>query len=335
MRKQVLAPERVTFLLTMVAYLRDVGSASVAEIAERFAVPPELVRTLVRFLGTAGVPGETLSYQDEDLFDIDWDALDQHDVVSLTRTVGVDETPRFAPLETAALIAGLQALTGMLSPEDAELARATAAKLGAALGAAPTAPVSVTDVQDDARLPELVSAIEAERTVTFVYRDASGTDSQRTVRPHSLTQGAGTWYLRGYCEDRRADRTFRVDQMSEVRVRDLSGADESLHESYPPANTSTFDEPYRNASEGIDIADTAAIVALVTEAALPQLAGFAPEVLDEAQDGRVRVRVDAWHAGTAVQLVQVVPGDVEIESPEAARAAVRQWSERALSAYGA
>lgn len=329
MRKQVLAPERVTFLLSLVAYLRDAGSATVAELAERFSVPPELVRSLVRFLGTAGVPGETLNYQHEDLFDIDWDALEQQDVVSLTRTVAVDDAPRFAPMETAALIAGLQALTGMLGPEDAELARATAAKLGSALGAGAAAPMSVTEGPGDARLPQLVAAIEADRPVAFVYRDASGSDSRRTVRPRSLTQGSGTWYLRAYCFDRAADRTFRVDQMRDISVGRASAAGSERLGDAPASR------PTRGAAADAGAPAMTHLIARVSETALAQLAGFDPEVLEQADDGRLRVRIEAWHRGTAVQLVQVLPGDVEIESPESARAAVREWTDRALSAYGA
>ncbi|MEJ6489278.1 WYL domain-containing protein [Leucobacter sp. USCH14] len=332
MRKQVLAPERVTFLLSLVAYLRDVGAATVTELSERFSMPPNLVRGLVRFLGTAGVPGETLNYQHEDLFDIDWDALEQRDLVSLTRTVAVDDAPRFAPMETAALIAGLQALTGMLGPEDAQLARATAAKLGTALGAESQAPMSVTDAPENANVPQLLAAIEADRPVSFVYRDASGSDTRRSVRPLSLTQGSGTWYLRGYCFDRAAERTFRVDQM-----RDLSG--EAVHDD--GSGGSASDGAARmSAPTAIDAVPAAAaspteIVARVSEAALARLAGFSPEVIEQADDGRLRVRIEAWHRGTAVQVVQVLPGEVEIVSPDTARAAVREWAERALAAYGA
>ncbi|GAA2188126.1 YafY family protein [Leucobacter alluvii] len=341
MRKQVLAPERVTFLLSLVAYLRDTGSATVGELAERFSVPPELVRTLVRFLGTAGVPGETMNYQDEDLFDIDWDALEQQDLVSLTRTVAVDDAPRFAPMETAALIAGLQALTSMLGPEDAALARATAEKLGTALGATPEAPMSVTDGPGDARVPELVAAIEEGRAVSFVYRDASGSDSRRTVRPQSLTQGSGTWYLRGYCFERLADRTFRVDQMRELERAEIPGAAGAAPGTADPAGSDAPLVPVPVAAPPATAAEQPMahegpvhITARVTEAALAPLEGFAPEVLEQIEDGRFRVRVEAWHRGTAVQIVQVLPGGVEIESPDWARASVREWTERALAAYG-
>src|SRR5690606_8932644 len=84
------------------------------------------------FLGTAGVPGETHTYQPEDLFDIDWDAFEQDDIVSLTQTVAIEETPRFSASEYAALIAGLHALQDVLPEADRAVAATTAAKLAQA-----------------------------------------------------------------------------------------------------------------------------------------------------------------------------------------------------------
>lgn len=328
MHKNLIAPDRVLLLLSLVPYLREHGPTPVSQLAAAFDVQPELLRTLVRFLGTAGVPGETLSYQHEDLFDIDWDALERDDVVSLIRTVAVDEAPRFAPTETAALLAGLHALTPLLPPEDAELARRTAAKLGAALGVTERQPLSVTAEPEDSRIPGVVSAIEAARVLAFEYRDASGAATSRRVAPIELSQGSGTWYLRAFCLDRRAERTFRVDQMR--GLRELAEAAEPREAAEPARSVMTE------------------IVALVSERALSRIGGFAPEVLEaevleagsleaavlEAEDGRLRVRVEAWHPGTAVRLVQQLPGEIVIESPAGAREAVREWAERALSAYG-
>ncbi|WP_336659294.1 helix-turn-helix transcriptional regulator [Leucobacter sp. USHLN153] len=339
MRKALLAPDRVTFLLALVAYLRESGPATVTELSERFGVQPPLVRTLVRFLGTAGVPGETLSYQDEDLFDIDWEALEQHDLVSLTRTVAVEEAPRFSPLETAALIAGLQALTPMLGADDAELARRTAAKLGGSLGASGAVGVSLPEREADPRLPWLIEAVEADRSVAFTYRDASGAESRRRVRADSLSQRDGSWYLRGYCWDRAADRTFRVDQMSELGwaeaapcdARGVAGEPAPSEAHAPRADTSgTSSATSTSGHDGRSLD----IVALATRRALPRLGAFDPEILGEEADGRVRLRVEAWHPGASVQIVQVLPGEIEIVSPEGARASVREWSARALAAYG-
>ncbi|QAB17948.1 WYL domain-containing protein [Leucobacter muris] len=314
MRKRVLAPDRVLLLLSLIPYLREHGPTPVPQLAAAFDVAPELLRALVRFLGTAGVPGETLSYQHEDLFDIDWDALERDDVVSLTHTVAVDDAPRFAPSETAAIIAGLQALTPMLGEADARLAQRTAARLGAALGAGAPA-LSVTADPQDPRIPLIVSAIEARRALAFEYRDAAGRTSSRTADPIALTQHAGSWYLRAHCRDRRAERSFRVEQMSEARVLQLPA---EQHEASGEEARTAFD-----------------LVATLPAHLLPRIRGFDPEAIEEDADGRVRVRVEAWHEGAAIRLVQAAPGDVVIESPRHAREAVRAWAERALGAAGA
>lgn len=317
MAKTLLAQDRVTLLLALVPYLRDHGPTPVAELADAFSVSPGTLRRLVRFLGTAGVPGETLSYQHEDLFDIDWNALERDDVVSLTHIVAVDGTPRFAPAETAALIAGLQALTAVLPPADAELAGSLAAKLGEAFGAPDAAStITVTAQPEGPELPAIVAAIDAGRALAFQYRDVSGNVTERTVDPIGLRQEGGSWYLRAHCRDRGAERTFRADQIS--GVRDAGEAERLGEAAAPAAAEPVFD-----------------IVATIPRLRLGSIEGFAPQILGEDADGRVRVRVEAWHGGSAIRLVQESGGTAIVESPDAARAAVRAWAQRALAAYDA
>lgn len=312
MRDPLLVPDRALLLLSIVPYLREHGPTPVIDLAAAFNVDPKMLRRLVSFLGTAGVPGETLSYQDEDLFDIDWDALEQHDIADLTRTVVVDDAPRFSPAETAALIAGLQALTTMLDADDAALARSTADKLGAALGAGEAAPaLTVTAEPQDPHVPVLLRALEAARTVTFAYRGAAGAIETRSVDPISLRQSASLWYLRAYCHDREAERTFRLDRMSELTIGD------------PVARRAQLSQSERD--------DSFELIVRASERALPRLAGFEPEVIDRDADGAFRLRIEAWHAEAAVRIVQFAPGEVTVEAPATARDAVRAWASRALA----
>lgn len=317
MARSVIAPDRVLLLLSLVPYLREHGPTPVPELAETFGVSPSLLRRLVRFLGTAGVPGETMTYQAEDLFDIDWDALEEDDVVSLTRIVAVDDTPRFAPAETAALVAGLHALTAVLPEADAELAQRIAARLAAALGEGERGPALSVTAEAGPGMPAIVSAIDSGRALAFRYRDASGAETSRTVDPLALVQEAGAWYLRAHCRDRGAERSFRVEQMREVREAG-------------PAAPSPSSPPSAQAPR-----ETAAIdiVATVPARVLPRLRGFEPEVLAETEDRRIRIRVEGWHRGAAIRLVQEAPGEVVVESPVSARDAVRDWAARALAAY--
>ncbi|MBP1325364.1 proteasome accessory factor C [Leucobacter exalbidus] len=317
--------ERVVMLLSMIGFLRERNGATVGEIAKRFEVTAAEVRSLISFLGTAGVPGDTLSYQHEDLFDIDWDALETLDEVWLTQVIAVDAAPRFSPAETAALVAGLHALTPMLPEPGAARAQALSAKLARALGASAHA-LSLQQDDADARVPLLIEALHDGRVVTFGYRDAHGTATERTVEPLALNQDGDAWYLRSFCLTRQAERSFRVAQMSELRLGDPvdAGIVESGESAAPLAE-----------AEGGESYASYELIARVPAESLGALAGFAPRVIEESAPGVLRVAIHAWHRSLALQLMRIAPGRVVIESPEAARTAVHEWASRALAAYDA
>lgn len=324
MAKSLLASDRVLLLLALVPYLREHGPTPIAELARTFDVEPRVLRSLISFLGTAGIPGETLSYQHNDLFDIDWDEFEERDTVSLTHTVAIDETPRFTGAETAALLAGLAALRPLLNESDALVAGALGERLGSAMGATTVPSVAVSEAASDGGLSLLFGAIERRQLVRFCYLDAAGNESERTVRPEVLDEREGVWYLHGFNVERGAARTFSVAQMSGVEevVSDAAGG-------VPGA---------AGAAGAVEPRVGTEILAIVPLRLLPAIRGFAPEEVAKPERavpaGCALVRVDAWHPGAAVRLAQHGPGEIEIVSPPAARAAVSEWAEAALFAYG-
>lgn len=63
----------------------------------------------------------------------------------------------------------------------------------------------------------LTQALTNRQRVRFDYRKAaSAADGsvRRSVDPHALLYWRGRWYLRGFDNDRQADRTFRLDRIS-------------------------------------------------------------------------------------------------------------------------
>lgn len=314
-------PDRVVLLLALIPYLREHGATPVQDLARTFRVDEAVLRRLVRFLGTAGVPGETLSYQHEDLFDIDWTALEEHDVVSLTSVVAVEDTPRFSAAELAALLAGLTALGPMLPQSEQAVLRSTMRKLG---GAAPSAgtslSLSLTADPEDPRLAELVAAQRAGRRVGFEYRDAGGAHTARTVEPLLLSHSAGAWYLRAFCLERAGERTFRVDRMSGLRVLPH------------PADRAPLDSA--SAAPPLGAAEHESVARIrIRERALPRIADFAPEPLGAVQDGWLTAEVLLAHPAAAVRLVQLAPGELVVQAPQSARLAVAAWADRALAQY--
>ncbi len=317
MNRKFTTPDRVMLLMSLVPYLKENGPTPVVDLAQMFAIDPEILRQLIRFLGVAGIPGETQTYQHEDLFDIDWEALEQHDLVSLTQTVAVDDTPRFSSVETAALTAGLHALVPML-PEDLRIvALNTAEKLARVQPVINrNRPVSVSEDAVQVRATEITSAIAGQKRLEFEYRDETGVLTHRTVEPLLLSQSSGTWYLRAYCLDREAQRTFMVDRIRGPRV---------LEHSATQVKISTTDP-------GVGVAGTQLTARLrLSRSALQRVADFVPRVIGESGSGWVSAEVDLLHPAVAVRLVQAAPGEIVIEEPPAARAAVRDWAARALT----
>lgn len=357
MNRKLTTPDRVMLLMSLVPYLNETGPTPVAELAQNFSVEPEVLRQLVRFLGVAGIPGETQTYQHEDLFDIDWEALEQYDIVSLTRTVAVDDTPRFSSLETAALTTGLHALGPMLPAELRETALRTSEKLALVQpvgGEQRSVSLSVDPVQP--HLTAITSAITQAMQLTFEYRDASATLTRRTVEPLLLSQSGGAWYLRGYCLDRQAERTFMVDRIREVSVLHLAATHRlparSVNVPDPAADPADLTaavleleaepEPELELEPELALEPEASLVPSTTEmqlttrlrltkTAMHRIADFAPKLLAESMPGWVFAEVDLLHAEVAVRLVQAAPGEIIVEGPSEARAAVRDWVERALA----
>lgn len=334
----MLAADRVLLLLSLVPYLRDHGETPVDELARTFDVDPKLLRRLVAFLGTAGIPGETLSYQHDDLFDIDWDLFEEHDIVALTQTVAIDEAPRFTGVETAALLAGLNALQPLLSAADGDIARALARRLADTFGAADVPSVTVADAGRDERIIDFLTAVESRRRASFNYRSVDGIESLRTIAPSNLSEREGVWYVTGHDVDRDAERMFRVDHTSGIELLSPLPEPEPELESDHELEFARDEEPAPGAPRSTPRLKgnrrSEAIIATLPVRLLPAIRGFAPETKNDLGDGRVEVSVDAWHPGAAVRLVQHGPGEIEIVSPPAARAAVSEWAEAATAVYG-
>src|ERR1700744_1026809 len=95
------ARDKLALLLSLIPYLMDHDRAPVADVATAFGVTPKQIREAVHLIAVAGVPGESRAYLADDLFDIDWDDLEQNDLISLTHTVAIDDTPRLSAREAA------------------------------------------------------------------------------------------------------------------------------------------------------------------------------------------------------------------------------------------
>ncbi|MHB1451024.1 MAG: helix-turn-helix transcriptional regulator [Coriobacteriia bacterium] len=99
--------------------------------------------------------------------------------------------------------------------------RSATAKLGTSGDSGPLASADLgrsapAGQSGDARA--IAEAVQARKTVTFKYTNASGETRDRAVDPYGIFFRDGSWYLVGRDRDREEVRTFAVTRMSTLDV---------------------------------------------------------------------------------------------------------------------
>jgi proteasome accessory factor C len=314
------AQEKLTFLLSLVPYLIERERVSVAEAAEHFGVDAEQIREAVRLIAVSGVPGETSTYQYEDLFDIAWDDFEDNDQIVLTNQVALDDSPRFSAREAAALIAGLQYLSAL--PENADRAAVASlmTKLSRGASAQPS-PLAVEDTGSDATLLLIRESVTAGVQLEFDYLGARGTRERRRVDPLRVESMDADWYLRGWDHLRGAVRTFRLDRISNPRV-----SEQPI--SHRAADVALPDTLFESS------ADDLVVTVDVTNSAAALLADYIPDgAVREQLEGRVRTTVRVSHYHGLKRLMASMSGVATVVEPAEARRVVAEWAAAGAARY--
>jgi predicted DNA-binding transcriptional regulator YafY len=88
---------------------------------------------------------------------------------------------------------------------------------------------------DDPRLTQLRRAIAERRVVALRYHSYRGDETlDREVEPDGLTYHHGAWYLGGYCRLRRGHRSFRLDRIEALQVREATFEPRTAERQAPP-----------------------------------------------------------------------------------------------------
>jgi proteasome accessory factor C len=317
-------PDRLTLLLSLLPYLMATKVVSVAEVAEHFDLDVDEVRRAVELIAVSGIPGSTRAYDPGDLFDIDWEAFEDEDVIVLTHGVAIDDSPRLSAREAAVLITGLQLLQALPENDPAAI-DALKAKLARGATEAP-APVAIAAVESDETLATIAAIRRAiaERTqLAFDYLDGEGNREHLSVDPLRLESSDDTWYLRAWCHLREGIRTFRLD-----RISGLAATGEPIGES---AVEASLPDSLFEASP-----DDLTVELRIAEAALPFVAdylGAVPATPDG--DGWLRADIRVAHFHGLKRIATGNAGLIEVLSPPAARDEVVAWADAAIRAYEA
>ena len=323
-KKKTVAPlqaqDKLTFLLSLVPYLVERDRVSVAEVAAHFGVKPEQIREAVRLIAVSGVPGETHTYQYEDLFDIAWDDFEENDQIVITNHVAIDDSPRFSAREAAALIAGLQYLSSL--PENADRAAVASlmSKLSRGASGLPSE-VAVEGSESDDSLALIRESVAKKVQLEFDYLSSTGERERRRVDALLVESVDADWYLRGWCHLREAIRTFRLDRISNLTI-----TDEPISHTVGDV---TLPETLFEGS-----ADDLVVTIDVSASAEALLADYIPDGAVRTEvDGRVRTAVRVSHYHGLKRLIASMPGVATVVEPAEARQIVADWASAGAARY--
>jgi proteasome accessory factor C len=317
--RPLVATERAALIMQLVPFLLERGEVTLVEAAAAFDVSVAQMREMVEKLTVIGRPGDGGYWQlPNDLFDIDWDLLDQQDRIALTHTVGLEHAPRLTAREAAALLAGLQ-LTGSLPGlGDSDIVGGLLAKLSRGAGTTP-AEVIVAPAPVDAARDTVDAALRAGVAVSFAYKAPNAPATTRTVDPVKVHIADDAWYLQGWCHMRQGMRTFHLERVSDIRLTDIpiEHAGDPLPALFEPG-----------ASDAVARIRFPASIA-------PLLGDYLDHAEVEEANGVCVATMRIADAQSLRRLAARRGGDVEILEPVAARRAAADWADAGLAQYRA
>lgn len=316
------ATDNLMLLLALVPYVLDRGEVSVEEAAKQFGRSEDDIVKAVLLIACAGIPGENLAYSHLDLFDIDWDLFEKDRVITFWNTVAIDHQPRFSAREASALLAGLQYLQSHPSYSGRSDLDEVMHKIHAGTRQGAAQPLAIQQPVVKSHLSGLTSAIDNNVTVDIVYHNKRGESGLRTIDPLVIESRDEVSYLRGWCHQRQALRTFRVDRIESVSLGHTSQGD---HRSLIDDISPTLFEP---SPEDIIVTVQLALNAL------PLIADYLPRgFVPEKGVDPVIVDIAFAHYGSLTKCVATHPGVVTVIAPASARAAVADFATQALGHY--
>lgn len=315
--RPLLATDRVGMLLLLVPYLIGKGEVSLIEAADEFDVTPAQMRGMVEKLTLVGRPGDGGYWQmPQDMFDIDWDLLDAHEVIRITNVVALERAPKLSAREAAALIAGLQLAQAVPGVGDSAVFSGLMSKLSRGASSAPAEVIVAPEPVDEVRVA-VSDAVRRGVAVSFTYTAPDAPTTTRTVDPVTVLIANGQWYLQGWCHLREAMRTFNLERVQDITLTDIP----SEHGSDPVPD---LFEPSDD--------DVTAVVRFASTVA--PLLGEYLDGAEQSQSGATttaRMRVVDPHS--LKRLAARRGGSVEIIEPASARRTAADWAAAGLAQY--
>lgn len=296
----------IGLLLSLIQYVTASGSVTVQEAAAHFGVPEQRIREAVERVFMAGVPDGAGDFI---RFDIDFDAFEERDVISVTmRPAFEDETVRLSPREASALIAGLTLVSGYTGADPERVAALREKLRRAASQGEDTVAVDSLAVPRAAQI--IRDAIHDRCVLAIDYRKPGAGSQRRRIAALKLDLNEGQVFVEAADLDKQGIRTFRLDRIEAIRA---------TKDAWPDAL------PERERT----VSGTAQVVA--TRAAAAMLRDYATSDPVSVDGERVRLDIEVWSEAAVLRAVAACGGDAEIVAPASLRRAMHRFAVEALS----
>ena len=307
--------ERLRRVLFLVPYAVRHPGIPVKDLARRCGCTEKELLEDLDFLLEVGSP----PFAPDDFLDL----YVEGDRVFVALHQSFSRPPRFTESEAAALAAATQALGGEGRDRAVKALRESVPRdrrasfdelVGRIYAGAPPAPDSV--------LGRLQRAIAERRAVRLAYHSASrAADTERVVRPYTLAQRFGHWYLYGHDSTRAKALAFRLD-----RIRDCAITDERFE---PPSEAELARMRLFSEAQGEPVK-----LRLGARAAAWALARPGIRLVERDQDGGAVIQLAGTSDEYATRFALSLGGDAEVIAPASARRHFEEAVRRALARYG-
>ena len=164
------------------------------------------------------------------------------------------------------------------------------------------------------------NAIGDRHLVRFRYYAPSG-ESERMVEPYYLVFRWSSWYLWGWCTDRRDYRLFKLNRMDRVTETDK----EFVCRDAPMPDLST---------EKIFPGEIKVKALFAPDMKWRLIEDFGPHCFTEADDGRLLFTADYMDLENLVTWLMTFGAKAEVLEPAEARDIIRRNAEETLQLYG-
>lgn len=210
---------RESRLFKIIYYLLDKGTATAAELAERFEVSVRTIYRDIDALSSAGIPIYT--------------EMGRGGGIRLLSDFVMDQTV-ISEQEKREILSALRGMEMVSGAPDKDMIE----KLSALFRVRAVDWLEVDfsrwgdKPRDNERFKVLKSAILQNRCVMIMYADSFGRTDERVIQPLQLFYKSKDWYLKAYCRLRKDFRLFKLNRIL---------AWEILEESFVPMEFPEFD----------------------------------------------------------------------------------------------